>query len=125
MKSILFMDDDPSIRDGIAAILKLEGYDVDLASDGNEAIELYTRRKQNAKPYDAVIMDLTIPGGMGGRIAISELLKIDPGVRAIVTSGYYADPVVANYSQFGFIDVVVKPYKIGKLVEAITRAAGR
>ncbi|MBF0554461.1 MAG: response regulator [Nitrospirae bacterium] len=125
MKSILFMDDDPSIRDGIAAILKLEGYEVDLACDGNEAIELYCRRKQQSKPYDAVIMDLTIPGGMGGRIAVSELLKIDPNVRAIVTSGYYADPVVADYSQFGFVDAVIKPYKIGEIMEAITRVTGR
>lgn len=121
-KRILFMDDDPSIRDGIAAILTLEGYKVDLAIDGSEAIELYKRSKQQSKPHDAVIMDLTVPGGMGGRTAVSELRKIDPNVKAIVASGYYDDPVMANYSKFGFVGVVVKPYNVAELMEAITVA---
>ncbi|MBF0566841.1 MAG: PAS domain S-box protein [Nitrospirae bacterium] len=123
-KRILFMDDDPGIRDGIAAILTLEGYEVDLAIDGTEAIELYKRSKQQSKPHDAVIMDLTVPGGMGGRTAVSELRKIDPNVKAIVASGYYDDPVMANYSKFGFIGVVVKPYNVAELMEAITAVTG-
>ena len=76
-------------------------------------------------PFDAVIMDLTIPGGMGGREAIQHLRRIDPEVRAIVSSGYSEDPVMADHRRYGFVDVVAKPYDIGDLSRVLDRVVGR
>lgn len=90
-------------------VLTSIGYEVESARDGAEALELYRQAQGLGKPFDAVIMDLTIPGGMGGKEAIRELLKIDPGVRAIVSSGYSTDPVMAKFGEYGFRRVVAKP----------------
>jgi PAS domain S-box-containing protein len=112
---ILVMDDEAIVRDVTGQILKHLGYDVEFAGDGSEAIELYRKAKESGKPFDLVIMDLTVPGGMGGKEAIRRLIEIDPDVRAIVSSGYADNLVMSDFRQYGFKGVVAKPYKIQQL----------
>ena len=95
---ILVMDDEEILRDFTSRILTKSGYDVELSSDGVEAIQRYRDAKDSGCPFDAVIMDLTVSGGMGGKKTIRELLKIDPDIKAIVSSGYSNDPIMANYA---------------------------
>ena len=109
------MDDEEIVRNITGEMLAHLGYHVEFAKDGVEAIELYQRSKQTEQPFNAVILDLTIPGGMGGEEAIQKLLEIDPQIKAIVTSGYSHDPVMINFGEYGFRGVISKPYKIEKL----------
>ncbi|HPT88579.1 MAG TPA: PAS domain S-box protein [Bacillota bacterium] len=112
---ILFMDDDPLIRNGVKEMLREIGYEVDLAKDGAELLEMF---KKNF--YDAVITDLTIPGGMGGKTIIQKLLKLDPKVKVIISSGYSNNPIMAEYRKYGFCGVVVKPYQIEELSRVLS-----
>ncbi|MCL5935739.1 MAG: PAS domain S-box protein, partial [Firmicutes bacterium] len=112
---ILIMDDEEDIRKTAGQILTGFGYEVEYAGDGTEAIELYRIARDAGQSFDVVIMDLTIPGGMGGREAIQKLMEIDPGVKAIVSSGYSSDPVMANHKEYGFSGVIAKPYHIEEL----------
>jgi PAS domain S-box-containing protein len=112
---ILIMDDDPKIRRVLTGMLKVLGHRVTESSDGAEAVELYREHFSSGEPFDAVIMDLTIPGGMGGEAAIKILKEIDPDVRAIVSSGYATNPVLSNYSDYGFRGELVKPFRISTL----------
>lgn len=116
------MDDDESIRDISGSILEELGYDVALASDGAEAIERYKEAWASGSPFDAVIMDLTVQGGMGGKDAIKRLLDIAPGARVIVSSGYSNDPIMSEYKKYGFKEVLVKPYRMTELSETVRRA---
>lgn len=116
---VLIMDDEESIRDLVSNILVGIGYKVEFAKDGAEAIELYKRARESGQPFDAVILDLTIPGGMGGKETIKRLLEIDPEVKAIVSSGYSNDPIMAEFSEYGFMDVIAKPYRIEELSRAL------
>ncbi|MGD2250315.1 MAG: PAS domain S-box protein [Candidatus Methanofastidiosia archaeon] len=111
---VLLMDDEDSVREAASEILQYLGYTVVGAKTGEEAITLYKKALQK-KPFDAVVMDLTIPGGMGGKEAVEELLKIDKNLKAIVASGYSTDPVMAQYKEHGFRGVVIKPYSIEDL----------
>ncbi len=112
---ILVMDDEESIRNLLDKILNRIGYEASFARDGSEAVEAYTRAKESGQPFTAVICDLTIRGGMGGREAIRELRSIDPQIKAIVSSGYSDDPAMADYRKYGFSGVIAKPYKINEL----------
>ena len=96
------MDDEASLRKMLGRMLKNLGYESEFAKDGAEAIEMYKAAKKSGKPYDAVILDLTIPGGMGGKEAIEKLLEIDPEVKAIVSSGYSNDPGSGEFSGIRF-----------------------
>ena len=96
-------------------MLETLGYSVTLAKDGTEAIEIYQAAMASGEPFDSVLMDLTIPGGMGGQEAVKRLREIDPNVRAIVCSGYSNDTIMANYQRFGFRAVVPKPYRLTQL----------
>lgn len=126
---ILFMDDEETIRGLGEAMLKKFGYDVVPAADGAAAVQIFRDAKASGEDFDVVILDLTVPGGMGGREAMGELVKIDPTVRAIVSSGYSNDAVLANYQLHGFCGMVPKPYQAAKLVgavnDAIAGGAGR
>jgi two-component system cell cycle sensor histidine kinase/response regulator CckA len=112
---ILVMDDEAMVRDIVGVMIQKLGYTVCFAEDGRDAIGQFQEARQGGKPFDAVIMDLTVPGGMGGREAMKELLRIDPHVKAIVSSGYSNDPITANYRQHGFAGVLAKPYKMSDL----------
>jgi nitrogen-specific signal transduction histidine kinase/CheY-like chemotaxis protein len=122
---VLLMDDEEFIREIANELLSHLGYEVDLAVDGKEAIDLYRKSMESGKPYDVVIMDLTIPGGMGGMETIVELKKIDPDVKAIVSSGYANDPILADYKKYGFMGMVPKPYKIEELSKALYASIDR
>jgi signal transduction histidine kinase len=120
-KRVLVMDDKEIVRDVAGKMLELIGYEVDFAKDGIEAIETYKKAREGGCPFDAVIMDLTIPGGMGGKEAIKKLKEIDPEVLAIVSSGYSDDDIMAEFREYGFSGVVAKPYSIKELGEIVDR----
>ena len=118
---ILFMDDQLIIRNMVRKMLNHLGYEVELAEDGAEAVELYKKARDSGRKFEAVILDLTVPGGMGGDRAIRKLLAIDPEIKAIVSSGYANDPIMSEYRSHGFSAVVAKPYEIKKLAEVLHR----
>ncbi|NWF98139.1 MAG: PAS domain S-box protein [Nitrospirae bacterium] len=118
---ILLMDDEDILKDFVCRLLRKVGYEVDTVSDGAEAIEIYKAAKESGKPYDILILDLTVPGGMGGKEAIRNILDFDPEAKAIVSSGYSDDPVMSNYAEHGFKGVVMKPYSIEELTNAIAK----
>ena len=120
--SILVMDDEEIVRQVIGMMLEHLGYDVAYACDGAEAVDLYKKAHQSGRPFDLVIMDLTVPGGMGGKEAMQKLLELDPGVTAIVSSGYSSELLHAESRKYGFAGVVTKPYKIEELSEAVSKA---
>jgi two-component system, cell cycle sensor histidine kinase and response regulator CckA len=116
---ILVMDDEELIRDVVSSMLEYLGYDVELSSDGQEALDKYCDALKSKNRFSAIIMDLTIPGGKGGKEVIKDLIEMDPGVKAIVSSGYSNDPVMSNFTEYGFKGVVKKPFKIEDLSSAI------
>ncbi len=119
-RRILLMDDDQTVQEITEAMLTFLGCSVKHASDGKEAIALYMQAKKDNIPFDIVIMDITIPGGMGGKEAVTALLAMDPQVRAIVSSGYANDPIMANYQEYGFYGILPKPFRIDELKKVIT-----
>ncbi len=116
---VLLMDDEEIIRSAGCKLLKSLGYDVESCSDGTEALTLYDDAKKNNKPFDAVILDLTVAGGMGGREAMKKLLEADPHAKGIVSSGYSTDQVLSRYGDYGFRGVIAKPYNIIELKDTI------
>jgi PAS domain S-box-containing protein len=112
---ILVMDDDAAICTIAQASLEELGYSVECTDDGRAAIDLYRRGTAEGNPFAAVILDLTVPAGMGGKEAIALLRQIDPQVKAIVSSGYSSDPVMADYRHYGFAAALRKPYRLAEL----------
>lgn len=108
---ILVMDDEKIIRDVVSGMLSYMGYDVVTAEDGFAAVEIY-EKSLLGKRVDLVILDLTVPGGMGGEEAMRKLLEIDPNITAIVSSGYSQDPILDNYKEKGFCNMLRKPYQM-------------
>lgn len=121
---ILVMDDDENVLNMINGMLLHVGFDVETCADGKEAIRLYEEALQNNTPYDAVLLDLTIPGGMGGKETIEHLKSVDPTVTAIVSSGYSTDSIMSDFAQYGFKGKVAKPYSMDELVETMQRVLG-
>ncbi|MEA1923342.1 MAG: PAS domain S-box protein, partial [Pseudomonadota bacterium] len=119
---ILIMDDEEMIRELVERMMSLKGYDVLSAADGEEAIRLYEKASQSGAPIDLIIMDLTIPGGMGGQEAIQKILQFDPQVKAIVSSGYSNDPVMSEYEKYGFCAALSKPFQLQELITTINQA---
>ena len=122
---VLIMDDEEAIRLSAADVLAYLGYEAALAKDGSEAIQLYQEAKESGHPFAAVIMDLTIPGGVGGQEAIQRLLELDPGAKAIVSSGYSQNPILSNFRKYGFSGVLTKPYKIQEMGQILQEVLGK
>jgi len=117
---VLVMDDQASIKDLIRHILaEIQGAEVEFADDGLQAIELYEEAREAGRPIDIVLLDLTIPGGMGGKETISRLLDIDPNTKAIVFSGYSDGPILSKYQEYGFKGVIRKPFDIDEFLECL------
>ncbi|MGL1936220.1 MAG: response regulator [Fibrobacterales bacterium] len=116
---ILVMDDEEFIQEILNEMLKLNGYTVELSSDGDSAIRKYKDALDAKEPFECIILDLTIPGKKGGKDTISEIKSFDPNVSAIVTSGYSNDPVMEQYSQYGFKAILSKPFSIDELLKTI------
>ncbi|MCJ7542721.1 MAG: response regulator, partial [Desulfobacterales bacterium] len=110
------------LRKMVGRMLEMLGYESELAKEGTEAIRMYKEARESEKPYDAVILDLTVPGGMGGKEAIKKLLEIDPEVKAIVSSGYSDDSVLSNFKEYGFKGIIPKPFEsrsLGKVLHEV------
>ena len=120
---ILVMDDEESIQRAANNILTVFGYEVTLAADGEAAIALFRRAAASSAGFDLVIMDLTVPAGMGGKEATAKLIEIEPDVKVVVSSGYSSDPVMASYREHGFCDVLPKPFDagLGALMERVLK----
>ncbi|MCX5876439.1 MAG: ATP-binding protein [Deltaproteobacteria bacterium] len=116
---ILVMDDEELIRNVSTAMLRQLGYEAHTANDGEEAITRYLQAKKDGQPFDLVIMDLTVPGGMGGKETIAHLRQINPQIKAVVSSGYANDPIMANFSKYGFCGVAPKPFGLQELSELL------
>ncbi len=116
---VLVMDDEESIRLLLGEMLRHLGYDVQCVSEGNEALECYQEAYHTHQPFNAVILDLTITGGLGGKDTVAQLKQFDPQVKAIVSSGYSNDPVLSRYSTFGFHGVVAKPFRLAELSQVL------
>jgi len=112
---LLIMDDEEIVRVVLSEMLTHLGYEAACSSNGSEAIEMYASAAESGSPFDAVIMDLTIPGGMGGKEAVKRLREVYPQAKVIVSSGYSNDPVMAEYRDYGFCGVVLKPYQVAEL----------
>jgi CheY-like chemotaxis protein len=112
---VLIMDDQEIVRSILSVMLLALGYETHQASNGDEAIACYTTAKESGNPFDAVLIDLNVLNGMGGREAMRRLLEIDPEIRAVVTSGDLQDPAMEDFGRYGFSGVLLKPYAIGEL----------
>ena len=121
---LLVMDDEEMIRQMNQLFLERMGFEVSLAEDGEQAVQLFQEGLAQGRPFDGVILDLTIRGGMGGKETIQRLLGIDPSVKALLISAYDTDPVFSNFRQFGFIGALAKPYDIFELSDMILKVFG-
>ena len=118
---ILVMDDEEALRKLLAQFLERLGYEVECAREGAEAIELYQRAKDSGHCFDAVLLDLTVPGGMGGKEVASRLREVDDSVILIVSSGYSNTPIMSEFRSYGFDDVISKPWTPVQLSEVLRR----
>ncbi len=116
---VLVMDDEAEVRHVVGDMLKILGYDPVFARDGTEALAVYQNSTRSGLIFDAVIMDLTIPGGMGGKETIKKMLELDPRARVIVASGYSNDPVMSAFESYGFSGVIAKPYTMETLATTL------
>jgi two-component system, cell cycle sensor histidine kinase and response regulator CckA len=121
---VLVMDDEEGIRDVISRMLSIRGIEVETAGEGSVAIAKYEKAIREGRRFDVVILDLTVPVGMGGRETMEHLIELDPGVRGIVASGYSSDPIMVEYRKYGFSGVISKPFVINDLFNQIITLAG-
>lgn len=124
-KKILLMDDDDTVLIPVCELLADYGYEVSAARNGEEAIGTYEKALQGGKPFDLVILDLVVPGGLGGAETLAKLMTMDPGVVAVVSSGYSSDPVMADHRKHGFMGVLAKPYKDVEMLAVLDGIFGR
>jgi len=118
---VLLMDDEEIIRRTATEMLNYFGLEVDSAGEGDEACEMFLKAIESGNPYNLVIMDLTIPGGLGGKDTVKKFCDIDPDIKVIVSSGYSNDPILSDYKKYGFSGIVVKPYKMDDLYNQLKK----
>jgi CheY-like chemotaxis protein len=121
---VLVMDDEEGVREVLGQTIEGMGHSAELAADGQEAIEVFRKAKALGRPFDVVLLDLTVREGMGGQETIQVLLKIDPNVQAIAMSGYIDSPVILEPERHGFKAALEKPFDAGKLQEILFRVIG-
>jgi PAS domain S-box-containing protein len=121
---LLVMDDEETVLEIASGILSYLGYDVVCAREGGEAAELYRKESERGNPFSAVIADLTIPGGKGGKEMLEILREFDPGARVIVSSGYSNDPIMSEYRAHGFSGVICKPYLVEEVSKVVAEVLG-
>ncbi len=119
---VLIMDDEDMLRDLVARMLAHLGYETAVAADGAAAVRLYQEAHEAGRRFDLVLLDLTVPGGMGGAEAVRRLRAFDPAVRAVASSGYSSDPVIARFRDYGFVGALAKPYQIADLARVVLNA---
>ncbi len=117
--TIMVMDDEECLLELTQQVLNHLGYQAVTARNGAEAVERYRELLQNGETLDAVIMDLTIPGGMGGKDAMKAILEIDPQAKAIASSGYSSDPIMSHFREYGFSGAISKPFRIETLAQLL------
>ena len=122
---ILVMDDEESIRLLLGEMLRYLGYEVECVAEGKEALPRYQEAYHAGQPFSAVILDLTVPGGLGGKDIMRQLQEFDPHVKGIVSSGYCNDPVISRYSAFGFHGVVAKPFRLRELSQVLQQVTAQ
>ncbi len=122
---ILLMDDEESVLTIAGQTLEEMGYTVDYAIEGKEAVELFQRALERGERYAAVILDLNVPGGMGGVVTLAKLRAFDPAVKAFVCSGYENDPVMIDYAAHGFCGAIAKPFRYEDMVAAFRQVFGQ
>jgi len=115
------MDDEPYIRDAFGELLKRMGFDVEYAAEGDELLHTLRVATSEGHPFNAVIMDLSIPDGKGGKETIGELRKFDHEIKAFVSSGYSDDPIMVNPESFGFTDKISKPFRSCELKDLMQK----
>jgi len=122
---ILMLDDETQVLKVTSAMLEHLGHQVTLTDDGAKALAEFEKARGEGKPFDLLIMDLNIPGGMGGKETIARLIEIDPEVKAIVASGYSNDPILSDHEKYGFAGIVNKPFRLSELKQAIEQITGK
>jgi CheY-like chemotaxis protein len=124
---VLVLDDEVHVREIVREALEELGHEVAMAASGEDAVEAYRTAQQADAPFDVVILDLTIPGGMGGQDTLARLRQMDPSVRAVASSGYSGDPAMSEPTRHGFVDRLIKPYTVAELEDVVARVleAGR
>jgi PAS domain S-box-containing protein len=118
---ILVMDDEEMVREVLGRMLTRLGYEAEFARDGSEAIKMFVQAHGSGQAFVAVILDLTVPGGMGGKETMARLLEIDPRVKGVVSSGYSDDPIMADFQKYGLSGVIAKPYRISELSKILNQ----
>jgi len=116
---ILVMDDEPMVLETIGEMLEALGHSAGLADSGEAVVRMYEEALEAGAPYDLLILDLTVPGGVGGEETLKILMSRYPGVKAFVSSGYSNNPIMANHERFGFVGVIAKPYHLEQLGDTI------
>lgn len=121
-ENLLIMEDETTVAHALSDMLQYLGYDTQIVPEGKEAIQAYSQAKKDKKPFDAVILDLTIRGGEGGEKVLEKLRNIDPEIKAIVASGYGENPIMSNYKEYGFTGAIKKPFTLTALADAVKKA---
>lgn len=117
----MIMDDDPIVRDVLSAMLEHLGFESEATREGTEAVARYEQALAAGKPFDGVILDLTVPGGVGGREVVKKLKALDPHVRAVASTGYSNDPILSQPQAYGFQAGIAKPYRMEDLEKVVRR----